>query len=67
MLEMAEGSGRYQVGSGSMVGLPGQSVESLADDILLCRELEIDMVGIGPFIPPCQICGRGNTGRRLSR
>jgi biotin synthase len=41
----------YQVGSGNMVGLPGQSVESLADDVLLLEELEVEMAGIGPFIP----------------
>jgi biotin synthase len=40
----------YQVGSGNMVGLPGQSVESLADDILKFKELDLDMVGLGPFI-----------------
>ncbi|NLO91533.1 MAG: [FeFe] hydrogenase H-cluster radical SAM maturase HydE, partial [Elusimicrobia bacterium] len=41
----------FQVGSGIMVGLPGQTLESIADDIMLFRELELDMVGIGPFIP----------------
>lgn len=41
----------YETGSGVIVGLPGQSIESLADDILLMKELELDMVGIGPFIP----------------
>jgi biotin synthase len=41
----------YQVGAGTMVGLPGQTPESLADDILLMRDLEVDMAGIGPFIP----------------
>lgn len=41
----------YQVGSGFMVGLPGQSLETIADDILLCRELQVEMAGIGPFIP----------------
>ena len=40
----------YQVGSGNMVGLPGQSMESLADDILKFKELELDMVGLGPYI-----------------
>ncbi|OPY91286.1 MAG: Biotin synthase [Syntrophaceae bacterium PtaU1.Bin231] len=40
----------YEVGSGNMVGLPGQSLESLADDILLMKDLDIDMIGIGPFI-----------------
>ena len=41
----------YQVGSGNMVGLPHQTLESLAEDILLFRELDLDMIGIGPFIP----------------
>lgn len=41
----------YEVGSGIMVGLPGQSAESIAEDILLFKELDIDMIGIGPFIP----------------
>ncbi|MDQ7779791.1 MAG: radical SAM protein [Planctomycetota bacterium] len=41
----------YQIGSGNMVGLPGQTAESLADDIILLSELEVDMAGIGPFIP----------------
>nr|PZN72679.1 MAG: [FeFe] hydrogenase H-cluster radical SAM maturase HydE [Bacillota bacterium] len=41
----------YQVGSGFMVGLPGQTVESLADDILLLKQLNVEMAGIGPFIP----------------
>jgi biotin synthase len=41
----------YQVGSGFMVGLPGQSIESIAGDILLLRELNVEMAGIGPFIP----------------
>lgn len=40
----------FQVGSGVMAGLPGQSAESMADDILLFKELDLDMVGIGPFI-----------------
>jgi len=41
----------YQVGSGNMVGLPEQTVENLAADIALLRELEIEMAGVGPFIP----------------
>ena len=40
-----------EVGSGVMVGLPGQTTESLADDILFFREINADMIGIGPFIP----------------
>lgn len=41
----------YQVGTGVMIGLPGQSLEDLADDILFFSTLDIDMIGMGPFIP----------------
>lgn len=41
----------YEVGTGCLVGLPNQTIESLADDILFFKEIEADMVGIGPFIP----------------
>ena len=41
----------YEVGTGSLVGLPGQTVRSLAQDVLFFQELDVDMVGIGPFIP----------------
>ena len=41
----------YELGSGSMVGLPDQSIESIADDILFFKEIGVDMAGIGPFIP----------------
>lgn len=41
----------YEVGTGCLVGLPEQTIESLADDILFFKEINADMVGIGPFIP----------------
>ncbi len=41
----------YEVGTGCLVGLPGQTIESLADDILFFKALDADMIGIGPFIP----------------
>ena len=41
----------YETGTGCLVGLPGQSPESLARDILFFKELDADMVGLGPFIP----------------
>jgi len=41
----------YEVGSGFIIGLPGQKPESLADDVLLVCELEADMCGAGPFVP----------------
>ena len=40
-----------QTGGGFMIGLPGETVETLADNILLCREFDFDMIGIGPYIP----------------
>lgn len=41
----------YQVGAGFMVGSPGQTNETLAEDLLFLEELQPQMVGIGPFIP----------------
>lgn len=41
----------YQVGAGFMVGIPKQTKEDLARDLLFLKELEPEMVGIGPFIP----------------
>ncbi len=41
----------YQVGSGFMVGSPGQTNENLAEDLVFLQELQPAMVGIGPFIP----------------
>lgn len=41
----------YETGTGCLVGLPEQTLESLADDILFFKELDADMIGIGPFIP----------------
>lgn len=40
----------YEVGSGFMIGLPNQTSETIAEDILLLKELECKMAGIGPFI-----------------
>lgn len=40
-----------QTGGGFMIGLPGETIEILADNILLCREFDFDMIGIGPYIP----------------
>jgi len=40
----------YQTGSGSIVGLPGQTAVDLAQDILFFKRYDFDMIGIGPFI-----------------
>jgi biotin synthase len=40
----------YEAGSGIMVGVPGQTYDSVADDIDLFSGLDLDMIGIGPYI-----------------
>ncbi|HWR52117.1 MAG TPA: [FeFe] hydrogenase H-cluster radical SAM maturase HydE [Bryobacteraceae bacterium] len=50
----------YETGSGVMIGIPGQSYETLTRDILAFRELDLDMIGVGPYIPhPATPLGRG--------
>lgn len=41
----------FEIGGGVMVGIPGQTYGTLARDICIFRELDMDMVGIGPYIP----------------
>lgn len=41
----------YQVGMGMMIGVKGQSLEHLVEDLQLIRAVEPEMVGIGPFMP----------------
>ena len=48
-LEMLKKTG-YQVGTGVMIGLPFQTVENLADDLLFMKQFDIDMCGMGPYI-----------------
>jgi biotin synthase len=40
----------YQVGTGVMIGLPFQTLEDLAADLLYIKQLDVDMVGMGPYI-----------------
>ncbi|MBN1969248.1 MAG: [FeFe] hydrogenase H-cluster radical SAM maturase HydE [Candidatus Delongbacteria bacterium] len=40
----------FQTGTGVMIGLPDQTIEDLANDLLFFREFDIDMIGMGPFI-----------------
>ena len=50
----------YQVGTGVMCALPGQTIEDLADDIIFFAEEDIDMIGMGPYIPhPATPLGQG--------
>ena len=41
----------YEVGTGCLVGLPGQTAEMLARDVLFFQSIDADMVGIGPLVP----------------
>lgn len=41
----------YQTGSGNIVGLPGQNLMDIAQDIIFFKQGNFDMIGIGPFIP----------------
>ncbi len=42
---------KYELGTGSLIGLPSQTIESMAEDILFFKKLDADMIGVGPFIP----------------
>ena len=41
----------YITGSGVMIGVPGQTLEDLAGDIAFFAQEDLDMIGMGPFIP----------------
>lgn len=40
----------YQLGTGVMIGLPFQTIDDLANDILFFKEIDADMIGMGPYI-----------------
>jgi biotin synthase len=41
----------FQIGSGNIIGLPNQTIEDIADDLILCKKFECDMASFSPFIP----------------
>lgn len=51
----------YQVGSGVMIGIPGQTLEDLCQDIRTFQKLDLDMIGMGPYItsPGADMLGEG--------
>lgn len=55
----------YETGSGFMIGLPGQTLDTIAQDLLLLAEIPCDMAGIGPFLPhpdtPLRDCPEGGS------
>lgn len=40
----------YQVGTGVMIGIPGQTLEDLCADIRMFQKLDVDMIGMGPYL-----------------
>ena len=59
ILRRLQGLG-YEAGSGVMIGIPGQTYASLADDIARFAEMDLDMIGVGPYLPhPATPLGRG--------
>jgi biotin synthase len=58
----------FETGTGNMVGLPGQTPEILADDLLFMKQLDADMLGIGPFIahPDTPLAGIENDDIELT-
>jgi biotin synthase len=57
----------YETGSGVMIGIPGQSWDSLARDIELFGELDLDMIGVGPYIAhPATPLGSGELNLALA-
>jgi biotin synthase len=60
----------YQVGTGVMIGLPGQTALDLARDLLFYRDMDVDMIGMGPFVPhddTPMATAAFDSGRQLSR
>ena len=54
----------YEAGTGIMVGIPGQTHASIARDIELFRGMDMDMIGIGPYLPhPATPLGRESARR----
>jgi len=40
----------YQTGTGVMIGLPFQTLDDLAGDLLYMKDFNVDMCGMGPYI-----------------
>ena len=59
----------YETGSGFMIGLPGQTLETIAEDLMLLKEIPCQMAGIGPFIsnPKTPLAGAKNGDPELTR
>ncbi|MBP1627765.1 MAG: [FeFe]-hydrogenase maturation protein HydE [Holophagaceae bacterium] len=56
----------FEIGTGVMVGIPGQTWETLAQDIWTFRDYDMDMIGIGPYLPSPGTPLDGELGQRLT-
>jgi biotin synthase len=56
----------YEIGTGVMVGIPGQTWETLANDIWAFRDFDMDMIGIGPYLPGPRTPLAGPLGAELA-
>jgi biotin synthase len=56
----------YEIGTGVMVGIPGQTWDTLADDVWAFRGYDIDMIGIGPYLPSPRTPLAGALGQELA-
>ncbi len=43
--------GGWQTGSGILIGFPQQTYDDLAADLMFLKNMDVDMVGMGPFLP----------------
>lgn len=57
----------FEIGTGVMVGIPGQTWETLAEDIWTFRDFDMDMIGIGPYLPCPGTPLDGELGESLKR
>ena len=58
----------YEIGSGVIIGIPGQSYDDLVNDLELFRDLDLDMIGVGPFIPhPHTLLGRSENNPAFNK
>ena len=56
----------YEIGTGVMVGIPGQTWDTLANDIWTFRDYDMDMIGVGPFLPSPRTPLGGPLGAELT-
>lgn len=63
-LEAIKESG-YQLGTGVMIGIPGQTTDDLAGDIEFFREIDADMIGMGPYLESCGLPDEELASRRI--